>query len=87
MRGHSHVIHGKDDLCLKFLDGKIKHIFDVHTSWLLKGNLFSIGRITYESLITLFNSNACLIVTKSKSLTLVVKGLKNKDLQAYMFSF
>jgi len=29
-RGHSHVIHGKDEsFRLKFLDGKIKHIFDV----------------------------------------------------------
>ncbi len=29
-RGHSHVIHGKDEsFRLKFLDGKIKHTFDV----------------------------------------------------------
>jgi hypothetical protein len=42
MRGHSHVIHVKDDLCLKFPDGKIKHIFDVLMSQVLKGFFFQL---------------------------------------------
>jgi hypothetical protein len=76
----------KNDLCLKFLDGETKCIYDVLYVLNLKRNFLSISRIIDEGIITLFNFDVYLIITKSKSPIVVAKGFRDKSTRLYIFS-
>jgi hypothetical protein len=84
--GHSHVVHKKNDLCLKFSTGEIKCIFDVLYVLNLKGNFLLIGRIIDEGIIILFNFEVYLIITNNKSPIVVAKGFRDKSTSLYIFS-
>ena len=78
-RGQYHPIKGKEDVDVSLTLGKIKQVKDVYYVAGISKTLMSIGQIADSRHFILFNSESCIIVTKSSPNTVVSTGFRDRN--------